>query len=153
MPNLIPIMAIVIAFAVILLLIVRKFIKDEIIENNDFIAKFRELAKTDSFISSILEKSGCDEQSLPLYDLKTISYLTKYLRNIRRKKEAFLSLLGMPCIKLMDTDEIINRYVWCKGHEVKNCDNCSKNKQIEFQPFNQEGYIGNLFDNSCNPYW
>ena len=151
--NLILILAIIIAFAVILLLIVRRFIKNEIIDNNDFIMKFRELGKTDPFISGILEKSGCDEQSLPLYDLKTIKNLRRYLRKINPKKEAFIELLDMPCTKLMDADEIINRYIWCKGHGVKNCEKCIKNKPIEFQPFNQEGYTGNLFDNSCNPYW
>lgn len=149
--NLILVLAIIIAFAVILLLIVRAFIKSEIIENNDFVEKFRELAKKDSFISDILKESGCDEDSLSLQDPKTLKNLTKYLRGIRIKKEAFLKLLDMPCIKYMDVDEIINRYSWCKGH--KDCENCGKNKPIEF---NLTNYGENEYpscDIPINPYW
>lgn len=150
--NLILILAIIIAFAIILLLIVRKFIKSEIIENNDFIEKFRKLAETDSFISDILKNSGCDKESLSLQDPKTLKNLTKYLRGIRIKKEAFLELLDMPCIKYMDVDEIINRYSWCKGHG-KDCKNCKKNKPIEF---NLTSYVENEYpscDIPIHPYW
>lgn len=152
MSNLIPIVAIIIACAVIMLLIIRKFIKDEIAENNDLIRRFRELAKTDSFISKILEESGCDENSLQIYDLKTITNFSEYHRNIRRKKEKFIDLLDMPCIKYMNSSEIINRYVWCTHqHGVKNCEICSKNKTEEPQYY-LEGDINNPFSNYMNPY-
>ena len=136
--------------------IMKKIVKDEIIENNDFINRFRDIAKDDPYILHVLEESSCDEKSLLLEFPKQYKESKKYLKKVNEAKNEFVHLLDMPCIGFMNTDEIIGVYTWCKDHGKRDCSICYKKdkpqgNQLLWNPQeNLDPGTGNLFD---NPYF
>ena len=134
--------------------IMKKSVKDEIIENNDFIKKFRNIAKDDPHILHVLRESGCDEKQLLLEFPKTHEESKKYLKKVNKAKDEFIHLLDMPCIGFMDADEIIDLYTWCKDHGKKDCSICYKkdkplDNQLPWSPQeNLDPGAANLFDHT-----